>query len=182
MGEISITSEKEAFTNISNNFIKYYMADANGDFVKLYIYLAMLCSTQSQISVSDIADHLSCTENDICRGIRYWIKADVLSLSYNTDKEVTGILLKDLKKMDVTLKKKGRLSDDELDKVSGGYTEYQGYANGWEIKCPVCGRSGVNDFQSWMDDETRADFFLCRCGYTFAVNQNGTLFGSLIYD
>ncbi|MCR5632828.1 MAG: DnaD domain protein [Eubacterium sp.] len=103
MGEISITSEKEAFTNISNNFIKYYMADANGDFVKLYIYLAMLCSTKSQISVSDIADHLSCTENDICRGIRYWIKADVLSLSYNTDKEVTGILLKDLKKMDVEL-------------------------------------------------------------------------------
>ncbi len=103
MGEISITSEKEAFTNISNNFIKYYMADANGDFVKLYIYLAMLCSTKSQISVSNIADHLSCTENDICRGIRYWIKADVLSLSYNTDKEVTGILLKDLKKMDVEL-------------------------------------------------------------------------------
>lgn len=101
MGAISITSEKEGFTNISNNFIKYYMTDANGDFVKLYLYLAMLCSTNIQISVSDIADNLSCSENDVCRAIRYWIKADALSLCYNDSKEVTGIILKSLKSMDI---------------------------------------------------------------------------------
>ena len=96
MGEISIISEEEGFTNISNNFIEYYMSDVNGDFVKIYLYLAMLCSSKRRITVSDIADHLNCTENDICRGIRYWIKVGILKLCYNENKEVTGIIMKDI--------------------------------------------------------------------------------------
>ncbi len=98
MGEISITSEEEGFTNISNNFIEYYMSDVNGDFVKIYLYLAMLCSSKRRITISDIADHLNCTENDICRGIRYWIKMGILKLCYNENKEVTGIVMKDIKR------------------------------------------------------------------------------------
>ena len=90
------------------------------------------------------------------------------------------IKLSDLKKSDITLKKRGKLSDDELDKVSGGYTEYQGYAKGYEVVCPVCGRNGVDDFDSWMDHETCSDFFVCKCGYTFAISQNGILYGSTI--
>lgn len=98
MGEISITSEEEGFTNISNNFIEYYMSDVNGDFVKIYLYLAMLCSAKRKITISDIADHLNCTENDICRGIRYWIKMGIIKLCYNENKEVTGIVMKDIKR------------------------------------------------------------------------------------
>ena len=100
MGEISITSEEEGFTNISNNFIEYYMSDVNGDFVKIYLYLAMLCSSKKKITISDIADHLNCTENDICRGIRYWIKVGIIKLCYNENKEVTGIVMKDIKRPD----------------------------------------------------------------------------------
>ena len=103
MGEIVITSEKEGVTNISNIFIEHYMSDANGDFVKLYLYLAMLCSTSRMISVSDIADHLNCTENDVCRGIRYWIKADAVALKYNDAKEVIGIVLKTLRSPETDL-------------------------------------------------------------------------------
>ena len=92
-----------------------------------------------------------------------------------------NIKLSDLKMSDIKLKKREKLNKDELGKVSGGYTEYQGYAKGYEIVCPVCGRSGVNDFNSWMDDETCCDFFACKCGYTFAISQDGILYGSLIY-
>jgi len=111
MGEISIISEKEGFTNISNIFIEYYMTDANGDFVKLYLYLAMLCSTGRKILISDIADALNCTEKDICRGIKYWIKEDAISLRYNDDKEIVGIVLKTLQSPDPDLSSQLKVVD-----------------------------------------------------------------------
>ena len=42
MATINVSSEEVDFTSISNVFIEHYMTDANGDFVKLYLYLAML--------------------------------------------------------------------------------------------------------------------------------------------
>ncbi len=98
MTMINVSSQEVDYTGISNTFIEYYMTDANGDFVKLYLYLAMLSAMKKPITVSDIADHLNCTENDVCRGVKYWIKADALSLSYNDEGEVTGIVLLNLKK------------------------------------------------------------------------------------
>ena len=111
MGMINVSSQAGDFTNISNNFIEYYMTDANGDFVKLYLYLAMLSQAGRPITVTDIADHMSCTEKDVCRAIRYWIKVDVLSLSYSEDGEVTGITLRSLKRPDMELTSDLRLID-----------------------------------------------------------------------
>ncbi len=113
MGSINISSEEDSYTGISNNFIEYYMTDANGDFVKLYLYLAMLCSAKRDISLSDIADHLNCTENDVCRGIRYWIREDVLRLVYNGRErnEVRGIVLLSLKRPNDTLSSELKLVD-----------------------------------------------------------------------
>lgn len=156
MGEISITSEKEAFTNISNNFIEYYMSDANGDFVKLYLYLAMLCSTGRQISVSDIADYLNCTEKDICRGIKYWIKMDALSLSYNDDNEVTGILLKNLNKVE-----EGAASDLKVigSKLSLGSTDKStsSEATSEAVRAPRKKQPTPQDLQSMESDPELAN-------------------------
>lgn len=98
MSTIKVSAEEETFSSISNNFIDYYMNDANGDFVKLYLYLARLCSSGAGISVSDIADHLDCTEKDVCRGVKYWIKKNVLKLSYDDNDEVNGIIICSLSK------------------------------------------------------------------------------------
>lgn len=124
MSTIKVSAEEETFSSISNNFIDYYMNDANGDFVKLYLYLARLCSSGAGISVSDIADHLNCTEKDVCRGVKYWIKKDVLRLSYNDEDEVNGIIIcslsrpskvpeKKVAKVDLSL---SSLSDEENNK------------------------------------------------------------------
>lgn len=123
MGFINITSEEDNYTSISNNFIEYYMTDANGDFVKLYLYLSMLCSSNRDISLSDIADHLNCTENDICRGIRYWIREDVIRLVYNDNerKEVKGIVLLNLKRPSDVLS--SDLKFDDLKKAFSGDKE-----------------------------------------------------------
>lgn len=107
MEELKIQAEEENSVSISAFFIDYYMTPANGDFVKLYLYLAKLSASGQAFSISEIADHLNCTENDVCRGIRYWIRQDVLRLSYKpgSDQEITGIVLCRLKAPETTRKK-----------------------------------------------------------------------------
>lgn len=94
MNYISITTEKnETYSSISNFFIDYYMTSANGDFVKVYLYLVRLLSSREPVSIAGIADHFNLTEKDICRAIRYWISQDVMRLNYNSKKVLTGITL-----------------------------------------------------------------------------------------
>lgn len=94
MGYISIkTEQNETFSSISNHFIDYYMTDANGEFVKVYLYLVRLLTSKAPVSVADIADHFNLTEKDICRAIKYWISQDVLKLNYNQSGDLTGITL-----------------------------------------------------------------------------------------
>lgn len=60
-------------TIISNIFIDYYMPRANGEFVKIYLYL--LRSLQSGDTARDlaaVADVFDCTESDVLRTLRYW--------------------------------------------------------------------------------------------------------------
>lgn len=79
-------------------FIDQYMADANGEFVKVYLFLlrCMGSSSGSDCSISSIADHFNYTENDILRALRYWEKVGVLSIEINDKKQLTGICFKDL--------------------------------------------------------------------------------------
>ena len=94
MSYITISTEaKETFSLVSNHFIDYYMTEANGEFVKVYLYLIRLLTSKAPISVADIADHFNLTEKDICRAIRYWISEDVLRLDYDASGQLTGITL-----------------------------------------------------------------------------------------
>lgn len=94
MKTITISTENsETYSSISNFFIDYYMTDANGEFVKVYLYLARLLSSNSKITVAEIADHFNLTEKDICRAIKYWISRDVLKLNYDGRGHLSGIVL-----------------------------------------------------------------------------------------
>lgn len=81
-------------TCISNKFIDDYMADANGEFVKVYLYLLRCVSQNRQLSVSVIADKFNNTETDVIRALKYWEKMKLLQLTY-TDKILTGISILD---------------------------------------------------------------------------------------
>ena len=87
------TRNHETFSAVSNFFIDYYMTDANGEFVKVYLYLVRLLNSGRALTISEIADHFNLTQKDICRAIKYWIKQGVLQLEYNSDNELTGITL-----------------------------------------------------------------------------------------
>lgn len=94
METITITTKNhETYSAVSNFFIDYYMTEANGEFVKVYLYLVRLLNSGRAVTVADIADHFNLTEKDICRAIRYWIKQDVLQLEYTKDKHLTGITM-----------------------------------------------------------------------------------------
>lgn len=92
MKTIAITSENgETFSSVSNFFIDYYMTQANGEFVKIYLYMVRLLEAGYSISIQDIADHFQCTQKDICRAIRYWVDRNLLRLEYNQKNELMGI-------------------------------------------------------------------------------------------
>ena len=80
-------------TILSNIFIDRFMPKANGEFVKVYIYLLrMLGRPEEAFGLSQMADSLFCTEGDILRALKYWEKQGLLSLSYTTGESVpTGI-------------------------------------------------------------------------------------------
>lgn len=79
-------------------FIDKYMADANGEFVKVYLFLlrCMGSSASSDCSITAIADHFNYTENDILRALKYWEKVGVLNIELNENNQLVGLCFKDL--------------------------------------------------------------------------------------
>lgn len=65
-------------TVVDNEFIDHYMAAANGEYVKVYLYL--LRHQQEELNVSGIADALNHTEADVKRALAYWEKLGALKL------------------------------------------------------------------------------------------------------
>jgi DnaD/phage-associated family protein len=53
------------------------MADANGDYIKVYLF--MLRHRGEKYGIKDAADALNLTDNDVQRAIRYWEKQGVFS-------------------------------------------------------------------------------------------------------
>lgn len=81
-------------TLISNDFIDHYMVSANGEFVKIYLFLLRhLDDPCSTLSVSRIADYLNNTENDILRSFKYWESKGLLALDTDAEGNITGICI-----------------------------------------------------------------------------------------
>lgn len=75
----------EEFTFIANSFLDFYMPSANGEFVKIYLYLLRHASGKgTSLDLSSIADAFNCTEADIQRALRYWKNCEVLDVSLDS--------------------------------------------------------------------------------------------------
>ena len=79
-------------TLIENIFIDRYMPRANGEFVKLYLYLLRCAGSGQEVSISSIADFFDHTEKDVRRALTYWEKLNLLSLTYDEDDNITQIV------------------------------------------------------------------------------------------
>ncbi|MBR2764821.1 MAG: DnaD domain protein [Blautia sp.] len=77
---------------LSSQFIDKYMPRANGEFVKVYIYLLRCLSDRNmEPAPGKIADRLLCTEGDILRALRYWESEGLLSLRFSPEGELQEI-------------------------------------------------------------------------------------------
>ena len=73
-----------------------------------------------------------------------------------------------------------KVSDDELLGVSGGYVEKNGYAAGYEIKCPKCGASSIGNFDRNDVDALGQAYYRCTsCGCAFLLDSGG--YGTILY-
>lgn len=95
MTAINISSDiATSFTTVSNIFIDQYMPKANGEFVKVYLYLLRATGSGAGIAtISEIADHFSNTEADIIRALNYWASEGILQLQSGADGQIMGINL-----------------------------------------------------------------------------------------
>ena len=95
MTAINISSDiATSFTTVSDIFIDQYMPKANGEFVKVYLYLLRATGTGAGIAtISEIADHFSNTEADIIRALNYWASEGILQVQTGADGQITGINL-----------------------------------------------------------------------------------------
>lgn len=95
MAKITLHSDSsQAATSVSNIFIDEYMSDANGEFVKIYLYLLrQLSAPDAAFSISSLADKFEHTEKDIKRALVYWEKMQLLHLEYDSESNLTGIRL-----------------------------------------------------------------------------------------
>ena len=92
MNTITLHMENRADnTAVSNYFIDTLMPQANGEFVKIYLYLLRCVSAgHISLSVSEMADLFNQTEADILRGLRYWDKMNALRLNFSPDGMLTA--------------------------------------------------------------------------------------------
>ena len=95
MTAINISSDiATSFTTVSDIFIDQYMPKANGEVVKVYLYLLRATGSGAGIAtISEIADHFSNTEADIIRALNYWASEGILQLQSGADGQIMGINL-----------------------------------------------------------------------------------------
>lgn len=83
------------YTLVHNRFIEQHMVSANGEFVKIYLYLLHCSSMDVELSLSSIADTFNHTENDVRRALAYWEKLNLLRLSYDANGSLIEIAFTD---------------------------------------------------------------------------------------
>ena len=95
MTKITLKNEfPGSVTYIPNEFIDSYMTAANGEYVKIYLYLLRCLSRpEEDFSLSGIADHFDHTESDVKRALKYWEKVHLLRLEYDDREQISSISL-----------------------------------------------------------------------------------------
>ena len=81
-------------TLIDNSFIDHYMADANGEFVKIYLYLVRCACPGRDVSIPGIADFFEQTEGDVRRALNYWKTQGLVDLVQDASGQISQIVMR----------------------------------------------------------------------------------------
>ncbi len=93
MPMLSISKKGDNFS-VSNQFVDKYMCDANGSFVKVYLYCLRYAHSEGNLSIAKIASLLNMIQSDVISALKYWDSVGVLKLE-KSDKNDYSIELFD---------------------------------------------------------------------------------------
>lgn len=127
MTAINISSDiATSFTTVSDIFIDQYMPKANGEFVKVYLYLLRATGSGAGIAtISEIADHFSNTEADIVRALNYWASEGILQVQTGADGQITGINLCSLAVTGMQNNMQSNVDNNTAQNISGADSQVQ---------------------------------------------------------
>lgn len=127
MTAINISSDiATSFTTVSDIFIDQYMPKANGEFVKVYLYLLRATGSGAGIAtISEIADHFSNTEADIVRALNYWASEGILQVQTGADGQITGINLCSLAVSGMQNNMQSNVDNNTAQNISGADSQVQ---------------------------------------------------------
>lgn len=143
-------------TAISNYFFDNYMPQANGDFVKVYLYLLRCLTDPSKnVSVSFIADKLNITDNDVERALRYWASINLVEIEYR-GKVLTGVTILPLTgDMDVSSGGIVRIPESSDSGNTDSDTNNTDNSSGFDFNNNATGSD--SDFDNGADNDTYTD-------------------------
>lgn len=79
-------------TLVNNLFIDHYMPKANGDYVKVYLYLLRkVTSGDRDITMKRVARQLNLIRTDVFRAIRYWAEQNLIEVTYEEEDSIKSI-------------------------------------------------------------------------------------------
>ncbi|MCD7819646.1 MAG: DnaD domain protein [Lachnospiraceae bacterium] len=119
------TDTPEGCTVIQNSFIDQYMPHANGEFVKVYLYLLRCSNSGRELSLSSIADVFEHTEKDVQRALIYWEKQRLIRIQRKPDGEFESVTFTDPGFYSAPVIIANEL-EETADLYSDGMTAYQG--------------------------------------------------------
>ena len=122
MNTFKISRYPQDVTILPNAFLDGYMPHANGEFVKIYLYLLRVSQDPAKsVSLSQIADRMTCTETDVVRAVRYWEKTGLLIVETDEKRNIAGITFADpIKVREETVKEKSSGKAQEDSPSEGG--------------------------------------------------------------
>ena len=87
MTKLTLTNHVQTNTTVlENEFIDRHMANANGEYVKVYLFLLRHLNDPAGVpKISEIADALDYTEKDVIRALNYWKNQGLLDYEVRPD-------------------------------------------------------------------------------------------------
>ncbi len=82
MPMLSISKKGDSFT-VSNEFVDKFMCDANGSYVKVYLYCLRYAHSQGDLSIGKIASLLNMIQSDVINALKYWDSLGVVKFEKN---------------------------------------------------------------------------------------------------
>ena len=99
-------------TDIPDIFFSEYLSQANGDYIKVYLYMLFLSKYDKDIKVNDLSKKLVLPLKTIQDAIKYWEEEGVIT------KKSTGYIINNLQEIELNklYKPKTTLSADQIQK------------------------------------------------------------------